>query len=331
MNLPPLLKKLLPRLLCLCSLFAPPLHAQTTFHKQPYYSLPEAAHKLGMKFRWIIPQESASLSRGSTEIELTAEKRVCIINDIQVWLGNPILSKRGQLFISKKDLDWSIQPIVKPKNLNRTVRHIVIDPGHGGKDQGTSNSAYAMLEKDLTLDLAYRLKDVLKKRGYSVSMTRQNDTFIPLKDRATFANQNNADLFLSLHFNSVINGKDSVKGSETYALTIQDHPSTANSKISTSDSETNSGNQYNTHNALLAYCVQNSLCKHLSTQDRGVKRARFGVLKNLNCPGILLESAFLSNSEECHKLKSPLYREKLAKCIAKGVVDYDRVIKNPNS
>lgn len=294
---------------------------------KPYYSAPEVAKNLGMQFQWERPLEQVSLTKGSATLKLTKNKRACIINDVQVFLGDSVHLKRNHLYISERDLNGNIKPILVSKYTKKhPCKHIILDPGHGGKDHGTSNKKFNVNEKDLVLDLAYKVQNILKNQGYKVTLTRKNDTFIPLNERPILAERLGGDLFVSLHFNSVAQSQQAIQGIETYVLTQQYQPSTASSELKASDKKIFLGNKFNENNALLGYCIQNSLCKHLKSDDRGLKHARFAVLKDLQCPGILVEAGFLSNHEECKKIISSEYREKIAKCITKGIIDYDRLI-----
>ncbi|OAI50180.1 hypothetical protein AYO37_00355 [Opitutia bacterium SCGC AG-212-L18] len=307
-------------------IFANSCFAKTNLNGESYYSLREVASKLRLKLHWNAQRTEVTLIGQNIRMSFLDKKRYVIIDGIQIWLGRPMFLKKNELYISENDFLKAIVPIVLPCNdlMPSKLFNIVIDAGHGGHDEGTSNSEYEVKEKDLTLDLSMRLMEELEKLGYKVMLTRKEDQYITLKDRCDFANRVNADLLISIHFNSVENGKKEVCGIETYILSLEDHPSTSSHSISESDKVALAGNKNDYWNALVAYNIQKNLINDLKAVDRGVKRARFAVLKTLNCPGVLVEAGFLSHPEECQKISSSTYRQKIAQSIAAGVLSYQR-------
>lgn len=173
---------------------------------------------------------------------------------------------------------------------------IVIDAGHGGHDPGAV--ANGLQEKEVVLDISLRVEAKLRAAGANVVMTRRNDTFIELTERANIANRANASSFVSVHANA-FNG--SAHGSETYWL---------NSAQTSEDSRR------------LATAIQKHLINELATNDRGVKTANFSVLRNTNMPAALVEVGFLTNKQEAEKMKLASFREKAAVAIYKGILEY---------
>ena len=165
-------------------------------------------------------------------------------------------------------------------------------------------------------------------------LTRTNDSFVELEDRPALANRQKADLFISLHFNIGPPGR--ARGVEVYCLT----PAKANStnagrwghigEISEWGASTGllSGNRHDNWNALLAYQLQKSLVKNLSAEDRGVRRARFAVLRAVEMPAVLIEGGFLTDSVEQKKIADPKYRDQLAAAIVQGVLAYQHASKS---
>lgn len=294
-----------------------------------YYNLKEIASKLNLKLHYKNSHEEGILKGPNVEIHALKGKRYIKINNISVWLGYPIFLHKNDLYITERDFLQAIAPIVIPNNcsmIGGNLYHIVIDPGHGGKDEGTRNAEYHLKEKDLTLDVSIRLIRELEQRGYKVTLTRRNDHFLGLKERPEFANQQKADLFISIHFNAVEAGKNSVKGVETFILPLHNDPSTAENNVTHNDENALPGNKYDTLNTLLGYNIQRQLVHDLQTTDRGLRRGRLAVLKTLNCPGVLVEVGFLSNNEECEKFRLPGFRQKIAQSIAEGVVYYHSTV-----
>jgi N-acetylmuramoyl-L-alanine amidase len=173
---------------------------------------------------------------------------------------------------------------------------ITIDPGHGAHDPGaTANGAQ---EKEVVLDIALRVEAKLRAAGANVVMTRSDDTYVELEERANIANRAKASSFVSIHANA---GPSSAHGAETYWL---------NSEETSEDSKK------------MAAAIQKHLIGELNTNDRGVKTANFSVLRNTDMPAALVETGFLTNEEEAKKMKADDFREKAAKGIYKGIIEY---------
>jgi N-acetylmuramoyl-L-alanine amidase len=177
--------------------------------------------------------------------------------------------------------------------------------------------------------VAWRLRKILEMRGYRVLMTREKDTrfsnspTVDLPLRADFANKAAADLFLSIHFNAVdARNAQRVTGSETYVLTPQFMVSTQPESNKAMQAEQNPGNRHDPANALLGYQLHRRLVTDLKTSDRGYKRYRYAVLRTLNCPGALIEAAYLSHETEAARVGTAAFRQQIAEAIAEGVQDY---------
>jgi len=221
--------------------------------------------------------------------------------------------------------------------LGLKIGTIVVDAGHGGHDTGTIGPS-GLLEKDLTLDVALRLGKLLENRlGANVVYTRDDDTFIPLETRTAIANQQQADLFISVHANS--SNDSSARGVETYYLNF-----TSSADALEVAARENAVSEKSIHElqdlvkkiALkekieesreFAADVQKSLhaglaAKAPAIRDRGVKKAPFIVLIGANMPSILAEISFLSNPTDEHRLQTPDYRQKIAESLYKGISRY---------
>jgi N-acetylmuramoyl-L-alanine amidase len=210
---------------------------------------------------------------------------------------------------------------------------IVVDAGHGGWDLGTVGRR-GLLEKDLVLEIAQRLGKLLESRlGANVILTRNDDNYIPLDERAGIANQSQADLFVSVHAN--YSDLPSARGVETYYTNFFSAPNTKDLETRTG------GNKSATTAALsaadlhekieqsrrLAASVQHSLYGTLSAdnpglRDRGVKEASYVVLTETAMPGILAEVSFVSSPTDEQKLRSDGYREQIAEALYKGIARY---------
>jgi N-acetylmuramoyl-L-alanine amidase len=224
--------------------------------------------------------------------------------------------------------------------LGLKIRRVVIDPGHGGSDQGSAGVT-GLLEKDLVLDVAKRLGALIEERlGSEVVYTRTSDVFVPLEERTKIANTRKADLFISVHANS--SPISSVTGVETYYLSL----TTLKTSLDVAARE-NATSERSVHElrelvqkialkdkvdesrefasrvqvALAQFSVQQG-AKGSTSRDRGVKKAPFIVLIGAAMPSILAEIGFLSNSKEEQNLRKSEYRQKLADALFKGVSSY---------
>ena len=260
---------------------------------------------------------------------LSAKTKEAFVDNTKVFLTYPInmdttthrkhktaaIFSRKSYTVAQIDIDKILLPVLFPnKTLSKTVKTIVIDPGHGGKAEGTQNKQLKIKEKDLTLKTAKLLAEKLKRLGYVVHLTRNQDVDLPLEQRSKFANQKKADLFLSLHYNSAPAAQ--AQGIETFAYSFHGHPSTdgncKNDKLA-------SINKFDGANTCLAWQIQRKLCADLRANDRGVRRGRMVVLADLNCPGALIECGFLSHKTEASRIKTETYQRALVNAIANAI------------
>ncbi|MBU0681285.1 MAG: N-acetylmuramoyl-L-alanine amidase [Proteobacteria bacterium] len=227
------------------------------------------------------------------------------------------------------------------EQLGLGVKTIVIDAGHGGKDPGAVGRG-GVLEKDVVLKVALMTRDALRKKGYKVVLTRNNDTFLPLEERTAIANTENADLFLSIHANSAPNRR--AKGLETYYLSLA---TTNEEKQAAALENAVSSKQLSELQNILSDIMKNSKIdesrkfagtvqssmalgmkkRYKNVKDLGVKKAPFFVLIGAQMPSVLAEIAFLSNKEEEKLLRSDSYLMALATEIANGVEMYSRSLQ----
>ena len=256
------------------------------------------------------------------------KKPYITIGGVKVWLTEALIVIKGNLAIDRVDYDKVLVPLIWRNKAPFGIgfRRIVLDPGHGGKDPGIMSKVYNYAEKSATLDTALRLKIILEKLGFEVFLTREKDNFVELSDRCEYANKLKADLFISLHFNGGGPKDITTSGLETYCLTVAGESSTNQSKKTASNFML-PGNRLDSLNVLLAWSVHLRTVNTMGTEDRAVKRARFAVLKSLNCPGILIEGGFISSQTEGAQIASPNYRQKLAESIATGIIDYSNRLK----
>ena len=216
------------------------------------------------------------------------------------------------------------------------VRRVVLDAGHGGKDAGAT--AVDLSEKEVTLDIGNRLRELLQKSGFEVVVTRTDDQMIPLKERARLANESRSDIFVSIHVNTILKHVSS-HGVETYYLGPTNDP-----KLTELAAAENSASGYSLadlrklldgvyadarrdESRELATTVQRQLYSRLRSHDPelenwGVKRAPFVVLVATDMPAILAEVGCMSNKKEAVMLAQPAYRQRIAEALFDGIHAY---------
>jgi N-acetylmuramoyl-L-alanine amidase len=222
--------------------------------------------------------------------------------------------------------------------LGLKINRIVIDAGHGGHDTGTIGP-HGLLEKDVCLDVALRLGNLIEQRlpGADVVYTRKDDTFIPLEERTQIANDAKADLFISIHANS--SQDPSARGVETYYLNFA--TSTEAMEVAARENANSQESMHDLQDLIkkiarndkieeskdLAEDVQDSLTGRLqlvsrSERNRGVKKAPFVVLIGANMPSVLAEISFLSNPSDERLLRKADQRQRIADGLYRGIAAY---------
>jgi N-acetylmuramoyl-L-alanine amidase len=229
-----------------------------------------------------------------------------------------------------------------PPAAGKVVKTIVIDPGHGGTEEGAKGPG-GTLEKDATLALAKTIQETLQRRGYRVVLTRTSDATVGLDDRAAAANGAKADVFLSIHCNA--SRAASAHGTEVYYLSL-DASDRAAAAVAEAENRTPAGtpsaeknaaardldlilwdlaqNQHLAASARLAEIVQGDFNALLGITTRGVKQAPFRVLIGVNAPAVLVEVSFITNADEERKLTSEEFRRQVADTLARSLETYFR-------
>ena len=215
----------------------------------------------------------------------------------------------------------------------------VVDPGHGGDREGALPPE-GVPEKRITLEIARRVAALLKKQGGRVILTRTGDVSMALQDRSLVANGEQANVFISIHLNSMPTKakRARTRGIETFFLSADATDASAGAVAARENADLMAGVQggdgadpvkgilndleYTASledSSRLAYAIHDRLVKATHAEDRGVKQAPFYVLAGARMPSVLLELGFISHSEESRKLRSPAYQEALARAVADGV------------
>jgi len=301
----------------------PTAEAAVLINGQNYVAVTNWAALNGLKSTWV-SRTTLQAANKQDRLRFTVNSNEAVINGVLVILSHPVANDKGTLLVSQFDLDKTIRPLLYPAAFaaRKPVKTICLDPGHGGKDPGFRFGWNA--EKICTLLLADELAAQLRAAGFKVIFTRAQDAFVELPLRPDLANQRGADLFISLHFNATENNRAQVSGAETYCITPVG-ASSSNAEGAGAGSGGTRANLVEKNSLLLAYQVQTALVKNLQAGDRGVKRARFAVLRDAKMPAILVESGFLSHPAESRKITTAAYRRQVAAAILKGILDYQRL------
>ena len=295
-----------------------------TYAGKRYVALKDLAAMYGLPLT--MPGGKAVQIRGQfTQLLFTADGRQAVINGTTVWLHAPVIKVAGNWSITDADAQMVVDPLVRPSAFLATkgTRTVVLDAGHGAKDPGTMGKT-GVKEKDIALDIALRVKAHLAAAGIRVVMTRDTDRFWELEDRPYLAARGGGDLFVSLHMNAA--SSRTVQGIETFVTAVENYPPTSESRLNGKYPSV-PNNQFNHSNTILGTQIHRSLVGITRAEDRGLKRARFVVLRNSAMPAALVECGFLSNPKEEQKLATPSYRETVALGIAQGILNYFALVK----
>lgn len=293
-------------------------------------SLTEVATRLGLKVKSGRDDKEVLLTDGQRRLELEAESRECMVNGVRVYLGDPVSSRRGKLQVSATDFETCLVPLLRPALISRRAPRpqlVAIDAGHGGNDQGTENARLGLKEKVFTLDVARRLKQLLEARGYRTVLTRDADERVENPQRALIARRAGADLFVSIHFNSLFPDTKTT-GAEVFTFTRAGQRSDSSRGFGQPDDTEDEAAPVNRHDpwsSVLAHALHRRTLAALKLPDRGQKTKHLGMLRGLDCPAALVESGFLSNEEEARKISTPVYRQKIAEALADAIDDYSRL------
>jgi N-acetylmuramoyl-L-alanine amidase len=293
---------------------------------QAYVRITDWAKATGLEIKWLKQDEILQLGNHSLRIVLAVDSRETRINGVAVWLLFPLVVRNGAICLAQLDVDLTLRPLLSPPKARpgARIKAICLDPGHGGKDPG--NQVGSNQEKQYTLLLAQEVRSQLAQAGLKTTLTRSSDTFVELPTRPELAKRRGADLFVSLHFNAAEAGRSSVLGAEVYCMTPVGASST-NARGEGAGAGWSPGNRHNDLNLFLAYQVQKALTRDIAVADRGVRRARFAVLRDAVMPAVLIEAGFMSHPAEGRKIFTAAYRRKLAQAIVEGLLAYKRAFE----
>ena len=217
---------------------------------------------------------------------------------------------------------------------------VIIDAGHGGKDEGATASN-GILEKELVLDVSSRLRRLLEARKLKVILTRETDHFVPLEVRTSRANDARGDLFISIHANAA--SSDTVRGIETYFVSLEASDAASRRLAERENQALGRGGpasplfdpflallgdmistDHMADSSAFAKLAQAELSKVDATSSRGVKQAPFVVLMGVQMPAALIEIGFLSNRHDAASLSKSIHRQRVAEALARAVIAFGK-------
>lgn len=293
--------------------------ADTTWHTTSvegtdYYnlSLLRAFYKLSTPAT--APKDgSCVISNPFFKLTLKEGAREAIIGGYKCMLTHPVRKATdGNLLVSRTDVVKLIDPVLRPTYIaeRREVQTVVIDPGHGGPDEG--NRTPRFYEAQYTLALAQDLAAELQKRGFKTVLTRRADMQTTDAERVATARAARHAIFISLHANG---GHPSLHGIETYCAA----PLTPGNKAL-------EGNRHDEANAALAFTLHSHLVGSTAATDRACRRTGYSLLNTLNCPGAIVQVGFATNEEEAARLQDAAYRNNIIQGLANGIAAYKKAI-----
>ena len=319
-----------------------------------YTTTTELASRLGGHVETREGPDRATVVGSGHEIHVQSGTSVVIIDDEAVILGTPSRAEHGVIKVSDKIYRYlpptgveasPVEPVapvtpvkpVQPAQLAYRVKHIVVDPGHGGRELGASYGG--LHEKTVNLDIARKLAFLLRRSGLEVTLTRSRDALVTLDERSRISNRAEADLFISVHANAAANR--SAQGVEIFYLAEEFTHASRRYDDTSRAAELNRRNHYGSggvesaahmspsllaqrrgESRELAKHLERAMTRRLGVPSRGLKQAGFSVLKWTCSPAVLVEVGFLSNPAEWAQLVKAGYRTRVAEALAEGILSY---------
>lgn len=269
-----------------------------------------------------------TLRSGTRQIDLAKNSRDTRIDGVKHWLSFPVLYFAGQFYVSRMDLAKTIDPLMRPERIPglKPVHTVVLDPGHGGHDRGAVNRYGS--EKNYNLDLCRRMRPHLQAAGLRVVITRSRDQFIPLEQRPALANKfGDGAIFVSVHFNAAPTRNSLATGFEVFTLTPRGAPNSHDTYLTRRSFSAERGHKNDHASHVLATAIQHAKLGRVPMFDRGVKRARFAVLRGAGVPAVLIEGGFMTHPRDARLMHTMDWRERLAESVAQGIVEFVQLSK----
>jgi len=307
--------------------------------------LQEVCDRYHVTWQWDGVTQVVMLEYKGNQSKALVGSSTVLIGKQKIILSAPLRREKSTIYVPEDFETKVLAPFGVPVGglsaieSSSRVHTVVIDAGHGGKDRGTI-APFGMDEKEIVLDVAKRIRVLLESSGIKVIMTRDTDNFISLPERTVIAARSGADLFISIHVNSNqdhgvsgflvyylesvpkkdLREEQRIENSRTFLRSLSAVDSTAMQAIVTDMM----GTVKTAQSQKLAKLIVRE-ARHepgVKVRSDGVRLCHFFVVRNTLIPAVLVETGFLSNHQEHNKLIQPLYREKMAEIIARGVLDY---------
>ncbi len=318
-----------------------------TLHGTTYFSLSDLCKLREVNLEYDFVARTVILSKDNHKINLMVQDKLALVDGVAKHLNEPVDFYQDKIVVPQSFKSNIFDAQFKGPYLCKTafkslsaIKKIVIDPGHGGKDPGAIGKT-GLKEKDVNLDIAKRLSNILKQQGAEVVLTRHADNFVSLTERAEIANRSGADLFISIHSNS--SRVRSLNGLEVYYVSTDESDSrrgykTAQETLLNLDKSCFASDSLElkailwdmiyTSSRAESVELSKGLCKtmknNLGVKILGAKDANFQVLRLVYMPAVLIETGFLSNSGEESKLKNSYYRETIAESISEALCAFEK-------
>jgi N-acetylmuramoyl-L-alanine amidase len=318
-----------------------------------YLPLTRVCDLYGLKYKWDPIVRTATITERSGTVVLRDGSDRILVNGSMRRIERPAVLSGGTLYVPVSFARTCIAPMAqgpaavapveappvqqRPKKFS--INTIVLDTGHGGRDVGALGKRLQIQEKEVALSLSRKIKSILESRGIRVIMTRADDTFIPLEKRVDIANKSCADIFVSVHFNA--SRSKSLRGFECYYLSnATDDNARALEAFEDSSLKLSDGadamrssrldktlwDMTLTENRMESGELANYICKSVESsfiiKNRGVRTARFYVLKHTHIPAVLVEAGYLSNPSEEEMITRTRFIDTMAQSIASGILRY---------
>lgn len=311
-----------------------------------YISAQALSQTYNLDYHWDAIVRKVTLKRDDKELRAAVNSSCALLNNQVHTMEREARFYQGEVVIPRSFARKAVEPFFRERYIGTKeipiafgpIKKVIIDPGHGGKDPGAVGIR-GLMEKDVVLDIAKRLKRKLNAAGINVILTRDRDEFISLARRSKIANNaRDVDFFISIHANasrsrwvsgvevfylseSIDDNLRSFKAAKNYDLNLKERFSGKDTAAILWDLIYNDNRRSSIE---LAGCILGSLSKNLSQRNRGKKPARFYVLKGTNIPAILIEVGFISNSRDEKKLRNSSYRDRVAQAVIQGLIRYNR-------
>lgn len=263
-------------------------------------------------------ERTRAVGNGAASLVFGPDARDLRINGTRCILSHPVKNEVTERDLQVSETDWVklIDPVLRPTYIanRRLVKTVVLDPGHGGHDAGAATQQ--VREADVTLIVATKLAEELRKRGFHVVLTHEQNQYMSDQQRVDSTETALNAVFISLHLNS---GRSDRSGVETYTVS----PAAPGERGIP-------GNEHDAANAALALALQSSVVQSCGAKDGACRRARYSLLSSLKCPAALVALGYTTNEQEGALLATDAYQTRLAMALADGVSRF-AALMNPET